>query len=182
MADQIEILTTDLADIADILRKNNELSFEIVIKDLGRKALLMSCASYFEHILTRDVQAFFDEQFGANHPASHVAKTKAINRQYHTWFDWDKANANKFFSMFGPGFVRFMQDKVKASSDLDRNIRDFLRLGEARNLLVHNDFLSYPLNDDITEIVSRYLNARDFVSSVKGCLAEYVETLNPEAI
>ncbi|MBX5183381.1 hypothetical protein HJB88_12115 [Rhizobium sp. NZLR5] len=57
-----------------------------------------------------------------------------------------------------------------------------MRLGEARNLLVHNDFLSYPLNDDVTEIVARYLNARNFVGAVKPLLLEYVEHLKKEEV
>ncbi|MBX5183382.1 hypothetical protein HJB88_12120 [Rhizobium sp. NZLR5] len=113
MVDQIEDMTQSLTDIASLLRTSREVSLEVFINDLGRKALLMACASYFEHVLTKDVQSFFDDQFGSSHPAAHVVRVKAISRQYHTWFDWDKSNANKFFGMFGAEFSKWMQEKVR---------------------------------------------------------------------
>ncbi|WP_276120170.1 HEPN domain-containing protein [Pararhizobium qamdonense] len=173
MAQQIEELYGQLGEVTKILVEHCEVTLQVTITDLQRKSLLMACASYFEHKLSTDVEVFCARRTGKMHPVVFLVKAKAISRQYHSWFDWDKRNANTFFGLFGPEFKSWMIEKVKQDADLERDIQDFLTLGNSRNLLVHKDFQNYALNDSFDEIYARYRNANNFVEKIGEYLEEF---------
>lgn len=83
-----------------------------VVDEAFPKALLLAAASHFEKRLTETVEDFAKEVTTDDHPIVSLVKAKAIERQYHGWFDWNKGNANKFFSLFGTGFKQYAQDQV----------------------------------------------------------------------
>ncbi|MDI6797732.1 MAG: HEPN domain-containing protein, partial [Desulfatibacillaceae bacterium] len=100
-------------------------------------------------------------------------KNKAVNRQYHTWFDWEANNANKFFSLFGSKFKDFMKYKVNNDSKLSDSISAFLELGNYRNQLVHQDFSSFPLEKTSKEIYQLYFKAFCFVNRFPELIKEF---------
>jgi hypothetical protein len=99
-----------------------------------------------------------------------LVEEKVIPRQYHTYFDWEKKNANKFFSMFGSEYSELARTRVGADISLDRAVRDFLALGETRNRLVHLDYVNFDIEKSPEDIISMYRSARVFVSFVRETL------------
>lgn len=169
----VEKLFEDISEVSNILRKNSEISLDIAIGDISRKALLLAAASYFEFRLTTDIKLYCERKFGADNIFVNLIQAKAINRQYHTWFSWDSKNANSFFSLFGNDFKIWMENKVKNDINLDNNIKAFIQLGSDRNRLVHQDFATFVLESDIHEISNRYEKARQFVENFVIYLDEY---------
>ena len=100
-------------------------------------------------------------------------RNKAVERQYHTYFNWDRGNANAFFALFGEGFKGHMERRVKQEEAYDRAIKAFLELGSERNRLVHQDFGSYVLEKTVDEIMDTFHRARPFVDSLLVEFAAY---------
>lgn len=116
----VDVIYAEFQDAAQILGESGEVSLQVMLESHLRRTLLLSAASYFELRLTRDVQGFAAEITSGNNLISSLIHAKVISRQYHSWFDWDKPNANKFFSMFGPAFKQHMSSLIAAEENLGR--------------------------------------------------------------
>jgi len=156
--------------VAEHLAARGEVSFANIVEDNFRKSLLLAAASYFEHKLTFSVMEFALEQTNNVDLIPSVVHSKAINRQYHTWFAWDTSNANQFFKMFGDNFLAFMKLQVKEDEKLERSIAAFLSIGLARNRLAHNDFASFTLEKTSQEVFEEFELGRYFVDKVPELL------------
>lgn len=105
-------------------------------------------------------------------------RNRAINRQFHAWFNWEERNANQFFGLFGPPFKQLMVQKVRDSEQLRASIAAFLEVGSERNKLVHQDFASFSLEKTLDEIYELYSTALRFVEG----LATYIRDGRPATI
>lgn len=162
----VDTIYSDFKSAADALGSAGQISHQIMIEDNLRKTLLLSAASYFELQLTKSVKNFSDDVTSGNDLIRSLIQQKAISRQYHTWFDWDKSNANKFFGLFGVRFKSHMSDRIANSDNLENDIKAFLTIGNLRNLLVHSDFASYYIDQTSDEIYKLYQQAFRFVGVV----------------
>lgn len=162
----VDTLFTDFMDASNVLMQANELSLHIILESNLRKTLLLSAASYFEYTLCGVVSDFTDRVTSGNSMISSLVHSKAINRQYHTWFDWKAPNANTFFSLFGKAFREHMTAKINADEEIGNSIRAFMEIGRERNLLVHSDYASHFIDKTPDEIYSLYLAANRFVELV----------------
>ena len=137
------------------------------------KALLLAAASHFEGRLTEAVKDFAREVTTADHPLVSLIETKAVERQYHTWFDWDARNANRFFSLFGNAFREHAGEAVDRDEISNESIRAFLEIGRERNRLVHEDFAGYSVNNTSAEIYELYRSATAFVDWFPQAIREF---------
>jgi len=135
-----------------------------------RKALLLAAASYFEVRLCSHITEYVEGVCGSARPVPEFVKNKAVKRQYHTYFDWDRNNANPFFGLFGAEFRDRMAAEVEADDDLRDSISAFLEVGRERNRLVHQDFASFALEKTAEEIFKLYQRALPFVEAMPGHL------------
>lgn len=92
-----------------------------------------------------------------------IVKQKAIDRQYHTYFNWDENNVNKFFSLFGSTFKEKRKQDVKNNPDLQSAIKSFIELGGERNKLVHQNFADYTIEKTAEEVYELYHQATIFI-------------------
>lgn len=122
--------------------------------------LLLAAASYFEDLLIKELTQFIKKTATENELLVEFCKNKAISRQYHTYFDWDKNNANRFF---GDSFKKDMEKTIKDDDKLATNIQAFLEIGRERNRLVHQDFGTFTLEKTTDEIYQLYDKALYFV-------------------
>src|SRR6185295_19861448 len=115
------------------------------LDDKLKKVLVMAAASYFESEIRAVIEAFVTAAANGNVAVVSFVKTKAIERQFHTFFRWDGRNANTFFSAFGEEFAKSCIAAVKADAALAEAIAAFLEIGETRNSLAHLNFASFPV-------------------------------------
>jgi hypothetical protein len=162
----VDTIYGEFRDAVEVLQKAGQISLQIMLESNLRKTLLLSAASYFEVQLTREVQSFTDEVASGNDLIRSLVQQKAISRQYHAWFDWDKSNANKFFGLFGATFKDHMIAVLKKSPENAESIKAFLTIGNERNLLVHSDYASYYIDRTPDEIYALYQSANRFVVSI----------------
>jgi hypothetical protein len=164
----VDSLYADFMDASKVLMSANEVSLQIMLESNLRKTLLLSSASYFEHTLSAAVGRFTEEVTFGNAMMLTLVHSKAISRQYHTWFDWDANNANKFFKLFGKVFYDHMTAIIGENDALVGNIRAFMEIGRQRNLLVHSDYASHFIDKTPDEIYALYLAANGFVGVVES--------------
>lgn len=170
----VDRLYEEFTALIDYLDEGNEISLKSSANETFRKSLLMASASYFEFQLISQINDFFDLISHGNELAIAFVRAKAINRQYHTYFNWKEKNINSFFGLFGDGFSKFMKKQVQEDEELHQAISAFLEIGRDRNRLVHEDFATFPLEKSSQEIYETYKTAIKFVEAFPIKLQEYM--------
>jgi len=161
----------EFREMIDYLETNKEISLKIVADDNLKKVLLLSAASYFEDEIKDIILSFVEKNSGNNPMIRSFVKNKALERQYHTYFDWKSAkNANKFFSLFGEEFKNQASGDVKDNSELGESIQAFLEIGNLRNELVHGNFAVFPIEKTVEEIYGLYRSAHQFMEYLSSKL------------
>lgn len=162
----IDRMYEEISELIQYLEKDGEVSLRSTADENFRKALLLAAASYFEHRICEAIISFTGESSSANHLLVEFVRNKALSRQFHTLFDWNSRNANKFFSLFGDTFSNFMKNELRKDDSLSTSIGAFMELGTERNRLVHQDFGTFPLEKTAKEIYDLYLAAQVFVEAI----------------
>lgn len=167
----VDRLFGEFNDLIKYLDERKEISLRSAAESNFSKSLLLAAASYFERRICSDMVAFVVEQSHTSMVVDLVQRG-AIRRQYHTFFDWDAGNANKFFSLFGNGFKEFMTARIREDTLIAAGIRNFIEIGRDRNRMVHEDFGTYTLEKTAEEIYIAYKSALVFVDGLAGLLRE----------
>ena len=163
-SDRIERQYQDEQELHRYLMESNEISFASYIDDVYKKVLLISAASFFEVMISETVINFAKEAASIDSRIAVLVEKKAISRQYHTLFDWNKKNTNVFWSLFGEETKNRVRKMLDDSEELKQSEIDFLDLGKQRNLLVHENFSEYDINITVDEIYKKYKSACKFVA------------------
>ena len=160
----------DSKDISEHLRA--ELPSLVVTADeIFNKYLLMASASYFEDRVKTILLDYVRESSGDERLVEFVRNTVTA-RGYHTLFDWNRANANQFWRLFGESFRDRMRERVRQDSNLDDSIKAFLELTRDRNRLVHGNIGAFSYEKTPTEIYDAYTTALEFVETLPQLLRE----------
>lgn len=159
----VDRIYQDNLDLLKFLEEKNEPSFKVQFDTIFTKTLLLSAASYFEHEICRIVQTFIERKTQNDECIISIVKQKAIERQYHTYFDWNGKNANQFFSLFGNTFKQNKLKEVKDDPTLESAIKSFLELGKERNKLVHQNFANCTIEKTAKEVYELYQEATVFI-------------------
>jgi coenzyme F420-reducing hydrogenase alpha subunit len=160
----IDKIYKDNQDLLNYLENKQEISLKILFDATFKKTLLLSAASYFEEEICKMVQEFVERATQNDKYIVALVKKKAIERQYHTYFQWDGNNANTFFSLFGEEFKEKLKKEIDTDEILKSSVKAFLELGATRNKLVHLNFASYPLDKTAEEIFTLYKTALVFIN------------------
>ena len=171
----VDRLHTEFRQLVEELG-DTEISLRVTAEDNFRKALLLAAASYFERRIKEDILAFMDKASGDVNLVTEFIRNKAIERQYHTFFQWETANANSFFGLFGEDFKSHMKEFVRNDEKYRKAIEAFLELGRERNRLLHEDFGAFVLEKTTEEIFVLYQNSLAFTESITDRFDEYLSS------
>lgn len=160
----IDKIYADYLDLFNYLENNKEISLRNDADNNFKKVLVISAASYFEHEVTQILLRFISKYSNNNLQIYSFTKRKAIDRQYHSYFDWDAKNANKFFSLFGDDFKGIIEKDLKSNEKLEKSIKDFIRIGSTRNELAHDNFANFTLDMTSKDIYELYNSAKLFMN------------------
>lgn len=130
------------------------------------KHLLLAAASSLEDEVKSLVSDIF-ERNGNDRLSAFVSK-RVMARSYHTLFDWDAGSAKGFFTSFGEVCGRRFRAELQKDQDLKEQTDAFLRLGQLRNQLVHNDYASALVELTPSEIIGKYNLALLFVRRIES--------------
>ncbi len=154
--------------LVDYLKNQQQITFFNEAENSFRKTILLSSASFFEKEICDTVIEFAKSHTNNNELVISIIKQKAISRQYHTYFNWESANANAFFGLFGDEFKTRMTQKVKEDEKLDKAIKSFLEIGRERNRMVHQNFAEIVIDKTAEEIYKLYKSSLYFIETVKN--------------
>lgn len=166
----IDRMYSEAKAVLDSLEKQSEWSLRNAAADHFRKSLLLAAASYFEDRLCDVVLRFVREKTNGSALVENFVRNKAVSRQYHSWFDWETTNANKFFSLFGADFRAAMKLKLNGSPDIQAAIAAFMELGSERNNLAHQNYATFPMEKTIDEVFALYERAKPFIDMMPEAL------------
>jgi hypothetical protein len=152
------------------LEMQKEVSFQQDMDNKLKKVLLVSAASFFETSITELLMNFFNVKAGNNPEIVAFLKNKAISRQYHSYFDWEKSNINKFLGLFGEEFKKQAVKDIK-EQELDQSVKAFLTLGNLRNQLVHQNMATFYIEQTREEIYFLYKEALKMISFIESKLS-----------
>lgn len=166
-SDRIEGQYADAKDLYQYLLDHNEVSYATYIDDVYKKVLLLSAASYFEKEISAILLSFASKVSKSDQRLVKLIDNKVIQRQYHTLFDWNRNNSNPFWSLFGEELKTAARGKIDKSDELKDAEHAFLKLGQQRNLLVHENFAEFTVNTmTVDEIYYTYKKACKFVEFI----------------
>jgi hypothetical protein len=170
----VDRLHADFEALVTFLDDGAEPSLRSTAEETFRKALLLSAASHFEARITDVLITFVRDTTHPATPIPEFVRNKAVSRQYHTLFDWEATNANRFFSLFGEGFKQHMQGIVKRDPALGQAVEAFLEVGRERNRLVHTDYGTFALEKTAAEIFELFTKGVTFVDRLRFFLDTFV--------
>ena len=167
----IDGLLQRYGELRTFLQERGEVSLSIETEANFKKLLIMACGSYFEEQITSAIDRFATS-IGEARLASFI-RNKALERQYHTFFDWKTVkNVNSFLVLFGQHFKDTVGAAIGADDDLVAGMRAFLELGQQRNLLAHGNLGAMSTPKTLDEIEGQYRRAHTFVRFLIGHFAE----------
>ncbi|MCK8676408.1 HEPN domain-containing protein [Streptomyces lichenis] len=165
----------DQKSVLDYLGSTNQVSHHATLQATLPKVLLLAAASEFESRVCDVIREHVRANSG-DLKILELVDQKAIKRQYHTLFDWDKRNAGKFWSLFGADFKRQMAETCRRRPRFESSIAAFLEMGSLRNQLVHNNYAAFSLDKTLADVFSLYQEAEGFVNSLPVVLhVEFTE-------
>ncbi|MBF6195509.1 HEPN domain-containing protein [Nocardia sp. CDC186] len=170
--DVINSMHREHQELLAYLRNAGEISFAAALEQSFPKVILLAAASNLEHHTTAVLIDLVTEMASGSAEVVHFLKNKAISRQYHSLFDWDANNANKFFGLFGSEFKQRMGDLVRGDLKFAQAVRDFLDIGSQRNNLIHGNFGSFAYEKTSADVIEQYRSACTFVSMLRENLMQ----------
>lgn len=168
--DRIESQYQDSKDIYAFLLANKEISYATYVNDVYKKMLVLSAASYFEKQISALILSYANTVTNIDKRIVNLIEKKVLVRQYHTLFDWEANNTNSFWGLFGAETKLKVRNEITNNDILKEAERNFINIGQSRNLLVHNNFAMYDLNMTLEEIYSQYKSACKFLDFVEKVL------------
>jgi hypothetical protein len=170
----IDVLYVDNKALVDYLQQQNEVSLRALADSSLTKSLVLAAASFYETRIKDAIVEFAKENTGNAGLLVEFLKNKALERQYHTFFQWGRPNANQFFSLFGTAFAEHMRKQVEASDGLQRSIAAFMELGELRNRLAHQNYAAFVIDKTAAEIYDLHKRAIEFVEDLPQQLRDFI--------
>lgn len=168
----IDLFYRENLQLVGMLEQSKEISLLNATELHFRKSLLLSAASFFETRVREIIIGFVASKANGCSEIIFFLKNKAIERQYHTYFDWKGAkNANTFFGLFGEEFKNSAVAEINKNPELQEGMLAFLEIGKGRNTLVHENFASFPVEKTSRELYELYQKAQKFVNYLETKLA-----------
>jgi hypothetical protein len=139
------------------------------LEEIFRKNLVLSSSSLFEHRISKRIEEHVIAYAGGSDCVVAMVKYKALKRQYHTYFNWEKEKLGDFPTLLGD----FRGGTLKNEADVSptkESTSAFLELGLLRNQLVHKNFAAFVCEKDSEELIVLCERAEGFVRRVEELL------------
>lgn len=167
MSTIIDSFYNEHQELSVFLAENKEYSLKSTSDSGFSKVLVLAAASYFETKIMDVLSNYSSHQLSGDEKLFKLLKSKAFDRQYHTLFDWKAKNANRFFANFGDAAKAEYSAAITEREELKEGARAFMTLGSMRNVLVHSNFASTPIEETYEEIYNMFKKALVFIRYIE---------------
>lgn len=145
---------------------SSEPSLQVFAEDVLRRSLVVAAASYFEHELCEAIRYIFKEQ-KCSAECLALIETKALNRQFYSYFDFESSNTNKLFTSFGKECKDRASKALKEDDVAAAAQSAFLAICALRNNMVHRNFVAFPVELSTDEIYEKFVLGSNFIDFFK---------------
>jgi hypothetical protein len=149
----------ELSSLREIIQHTESLSDVNAFEALGSKTLLLAAASFFEKQVCEAILGCAKDTGTSEIFASFIEK-QALERKFHSMFQWEATNINRFLALFGTECKKIMEKEIKESEELSSAMNDFIYINSQRNLLVHNNFAAFNLDTAMDDIWLKFKSAK----------------------
>jgi hypothetical protein len=163
-------LVDESDELRGFLSTQAQLSLLRAAEDNSRKALVLSAASLFEHRITEAILSYADKASNSDGCVTSLIRNKAIKRQFHTFFEWEKKKPGPFFTLLGDELGGKLKEDC-AKSPGKEQVESFLEVGHLRNSLVHQNYAEFLLDKSADDIRRLCESADLFVEQVEALLS-----------
>ncbi|MFJ1740204.1 HEPN domain-containing protein [Streptomyces microflavus] len=177
----IDRMYEDHKGVLEYLSSTGQASHHATLQTTLPKVLLLAAASEFEYKVCEAIRDHVRRNT-LDVKILELVDQKAIKRQYHTLFDWERRNASKFWSLFGAEFKQGMVGYCKENPDFEDGIAGFMEIGSLRNQLVHNNYAGFPLEKTLRDVYGLYEKGNTFVQSLPATLGMSFNEDDPEKV
>ena len=170
----VDRLYIEFDDLEKFVVANDGHKFRPIMEGHFPKTMLLAATSFFEHRISDSLEQLAKDETRDDHALVWLIKAQVISRRYHTWFDWDRRNVNKFLKMFGDDFFKRATNWIDADDKLGGAVRDFMEIGADRNRLVHGDFGTFVFDKTASEVYEKYKSAVLFVDWFPDAIRQHL--------
>tara|TARA_R110002020_G_scaffold13224_1_gene47693 strand:- start:150 stop:692 length:543 start_codon:yes stop_codon:yes gene_type:complete len=144
---------------------------------LATKSLLIAAAGEMERKFNKLLK---DSPISYGSPDFLISfiTSQAIERKFHSMFNWKSANINSFAGLFGPVKKAEIIDEFKSLSG-QKVIKDFIFIGSERNRIVHKGLATESLDHTFDEVWEKYLSASKILEILEKLLVKKLEPTPP---
>jgi hypothetical protein len=182
MSNEVNTFYVRQAELKQFLLEQKNLSMAQDVEQMLQKNLPLAAASYFEHLVCGILRKYIDRKSHSSPELKAFFEIKAISRQYHTLFDWDKSNVNKFLSHFGENFKSEASREIGADPELTKSAQAFIEIGSIRNRIVHQNYAAFVVDKSSEEVFALFQLAERFVVYIESKLLPPAEAVNQFAV
>jgi len=154
-------------ELIEFLQEQGEISYKNEIENNFKKSLILSCASFFEKEISTILIDFVSKATNNNPLVINFLKNKAIDRQYHTFFDFKGNNMYPFFGFFGKEVKDLVKKELKSREELSESHKALVQITSERNFLVHENFVKASTNLTTDETYKLYQKAVKFLEFIR---------------
>lgn len=151
--------------VSETLAKEPSIDQMSSYEEFASKTLLIAAAGQHEREITKLLK-----EMPAVHKSPgfimHFLANQALNRKYHTLFNWKAKNINSFAGLFGDE----MKQRIIELCGDQQCTKDFLFIGNERNRIVHNGLATESLEQTFPEIWNKYLSSCEFITLLRKAL------------
>jgi len=167
MSNEVDAFYARQDELKIFLLEQQNLSMAQDVEQMLQKNLPLAAASYFEHSICSLLRSYIDKKTNSSPELKSFFEIKAISRQYHTLFEWEKNNINKFLSHFGEVFKSEVSREIAEDASLSAAAQAFVEIGRIRNRIVHQNYAAFVVDKSSEEIFALFRSAE--------CLVRYLE-------
>jgi hypothetical protein len=170
MHNLLKRLVDESAELRALLSTQAQISLLTAAEDNSRKALVLSAASLFEHRISESLLSYAEKVSNSDGCVLSLIRNKAVKRQFHTFFEWEKRKLGAFPTLLGDELGRKLKEICARSPDKEQ-MEAFLEIGDLRNCLVHQNYAEFLLDKSADDVRKLCEQADLFVEQVEGLLA-----------
>jgi len=148
-----------------LLEAKREISLQSWAGEFFRRIIVLVAANHLESEVKSILRNLVKTKSGE--PKLESFLDASMERQYHTYFQWNKRNANAFLGRFGKSFKEAVERDVEDNEELEVSIKAFMEIGDLRNTLLHEKLLEVTLEKSVDDFYQLHNKALLFIGYLK---------------
>ena len=166
----VESLWNNLVNLEQNVPKYDPMIL-VDTRSVFAKTMILAAGNWLER-RTLHVLVDFANSVASQPTLAYFVKTRALDRKFHTLFDWESGKVNSFLGKFDTGFKEKVLQAVQENNDVLLASHDFVNLVAQRNVLAHSSRLADEAQFTAADVRTKFYNAAGWVSWIGRFLVD----------